>query len=669
MIILEKVTVVIPCYNQGIYLRDAIMSVMKSTYRDIEVIIVNDGSTDAATIQELHRIERELMPNVHVIHQENRGLPAARNAGIVNATGSMIVPLDADDMIDPSFIEKTVWCYTQGDNIGLVFTDVKIFGNEDYIWKVPNFSKSALFEENIIASCALFPKHVWHTLGGYDESYTQGYEDWEFWIRIADAGHEVKQIREPLFFYRKHGTSMISDSQRRHADLVRKIRRRHPTTRVTRLHWRSTLKRAYTLIKPLLPVDVSKTIKKVYYTTTMRNTKTLPTPKATLFDKLAHDFRRSQVCMNLTESVMTNSNYINIMYVLPSLNIGGVESLYLLLIKRLPEHIRPIIVTTESGQGAWVDKFKEACPFVYNLPSIGDDLTCQINFLIDLILNHEISIVQICNSEVCYHALPLVKEYVPDVKILDYIHMRLPMEPWDFATISAHYDQYIHRHVYITPSLRADCMRLFNLHTEKCLVIPNALDSYASLPPEELRTFDVGFIGRLELQKRPITFLRVCLGVHFRVRDGETLRFFIAGTGPMLLRIKILVWFMKLMRVNIILYEPPFDSAYLLSQLKVLVAPSIREGLPIIGLEAMGNGAVVVASKVPGWTDLIEDNVNGVLITDGVRSFIIAVQRLIFDSGVQEELATNALEKIEKYHDPEKYSASFVELYEEANMM
>lgn len=91
------VSVVVPCYNQGIYLRETVLSVLESTYRPLEVIIVNDGSKDDSL--QLARALAEEFPEVRVIDQDNGGVSKARNTGIEASNGSIILPLDGDDLI------------------------------------------------------------------------------------------------------------------------------------------------------------------------------------------------------------------------------------------------------------------------------------------------------------------------------------------------------------------------------------------------------------------------------------------------------------------------------------------------------------------------------------------------------------------------------------------
>ena len=122
---MPKVSVVIPCFNHGRYLEEAVSSVLEQTFGDYEIIVVNDGSTDPFTV--------DLLKNYHpqktrTLHTENQGLPTARNTGIAAATGDYILPLDADDKIGSEYLEQAVRVMDEQPNIGIVYCEAAYFG-------------------------------------------------------------------------------------------------------------------------------------------------------------------------------------------------------------------------------------------------------------------------------------------------------------------------------------------------------------------------------------------------------------------------------------------------------------------------------------------------------------------------------------------------------------
>ena len=216
----NKVSIVIPCYNQAHWLSDAIESALAQTYKDIEVIVVNDGSKDNTS-----EVAKRY-PNVKLIEQPNKGLSGARNSGIKKAAGGWILTLDADDKIHPDFVKKTI-----GLN-DIVTTTLETFGDEKRIWKSnlihPTYND--LVEKNHLNCCSLFKKDVWTSVGGYDEQMRDGYEDWDFWIRATKNGFNITRIDDVLFYYRKHGVSMVTHARKNHDKIMAYMRKKREQT-------------------------------------------------------------------------------------------------------------------------------------------------------------------------------------------------------------------------------------------------------------------------------------------------------------------------------------------------------------------------------------------------------------------------------------------------------
>jgi glycosyltransferase involved in cell wall biosynthesis len=219
------VSVVIPCYNYGRYVEEAVDSCLRSTLKSIEIIVVNDGSTDPYTIRVLNRLQK---PKTRVIHQPNRGVSAARNNGIRHAKGRYILTLDADDKIHPTYLAKAVRVLHTRPKVGFVGCWLRCFGNSQRITRYPRYSFYRLLFRNIMVSGSVFRKVAWKQAGGYNERMS-GYEDWDFWISLGKKGWLGYIIQEPLFLYRKHGYSLSTHANRIRTHLVRQIRRNHST--------------------------------------------------------------------------------------------------------------------------------------------------------------------------------------------------------------------------------------------------------------------------------------------------------------------------------------------------------------------------------------------------------------------------------------------------------
>lgn len=219
------VSVIIPNYNHGRYLRAAVLSALRQSTRAVEVIVVDDGSTDDSRAV-LERLRRRHHPRLRVIlHESNKGLSAARNTGILAARAGLIVPLDADNLLDPDMIRA---CLAEFRRIGheFVYTDLYRFGKRMVRVEVPEYSFEQLTQRNYIDNCAMFRKAYWEDLGGYNPEMP-GYEDWEFWLNLGKHGIRGSRVPRPLFYYRVGERSMLSDTIAHHAEHARRLRRIH----------------------------------------------------------------------------------------------------------------------------------------------------------------------------------------------------------------------------------------------------------------------------------------------------------------------------------------------------------------------------------------------------------------------------------------------------------
>ena len=218
-----RVSVVIPCFNGGADLPGALDSLDAQTFRDFEVVVVDDGSDDGATLGILDSIAER----VRIVRQGNRGLPAARNAGFATARADLVLPLDCDDRLDPRFLEATVDALGRNADAAYAFTDLVLCGEKKGVLAKRYNLFTQLFV-NQLPYCMLIRRADWQDAGGYDESLRDGYEDWELNIRLASLGRFGVAVSEPLFLYRVDSKGMLRRvSNRRHAQLWRHIQDRH----------------------------------------------------------------------------------------------------------------------------------------------------------------------------------------------------------------------------------------------------------------------------------------------------------------------------------------------------------------------------------------------------------------------------------------------------------
>lgn len=224
-----RLTIIIPCFNDGQFIREALASAEACLEPIYEIIVVNDGSTDPFTCQVLEDLKKS---GYRVVDQSNQGLAAARNTGIKLALGEYILPLDSDNRIRAEYIRKGIEILDKSPDVAVVYSDVERFGekikdlkeiptfNLTYdevsfadgfraVQKVPDFDLSLLINHNYIDACAVFRKSVWEECGPYDVNMPFGcYEDWDLWLSIAKKGYRFCHIPEVLFEYRVRRVSL-----------------------------------------------------------------------------------------------------------------------------------------------------------------------------------------------------------------------------------------------------------------------------------------------------------------------------------------------------------------------------------------------------------------------------------------------------------------------------
>ncbi|WP_084143791.1 glycosyltransferase family 2 protein [Amycolatopsis taiwanensis] len=227
------VSVIIPCYNYGCYLPQALDSVLTQTFGDWEIVVVDDGSTDETPTVAQDFINDHPGQRIRLLRQTNAGVSAARNAGIAAATGRYILPLDADDVIAPTMLEKTVAILDAEPDIAIASTDLYVFTDGDesppQVLALPPYEKELLLQRLIMFYCSLYRREAWKVVGGYNERMRAG-EDWDFWIGCAERGFGAQHIPEPLFWARNKDTGLHVEAAENDLTARARIVANHPTS-------------------------------------------------------------------------------------------------------------------------------------------------------------------------------------------------------------------------------------------------------------------------------------------------------------------------------------------------------------------------------------------------------------------------------------------------------
>jgi len=228
-------SIIIPFYNMARWLPQTLSSALSQTHGNIEVIVVDDGSTEPSSVAMVASLEREGV--VRVVRKANGGLGSARNAGIAAARGRWVVPLDADDLLDRTFVAKALAAAAapgvSSRPLAFVTSLVAAFPERPehapWIWIPLGLERDMLAASNVASCCvALIDREAALAVGGYDQWLTS-YEDWDFYCALAERGYRAEVIPERLIYYRQREDSMrhrVGEPRLAHFRAL--IQQRHP---------------------------------------------------------------------------------------------------------------------------------------------------------------------------------------------------------------------------------------------------------------------------------------------------------------------------------------------------------------------------------------------------------------------------------------------------------
>lgn len=216
---MPAVSVIMPAYNVEPYIGAAVHSVLRQTFADFELIVVDDGATDRTEAAARHAAGAD--PRVVIVRQANAGLSAARNTGLRHSTAPLVALLDSDDLWAPAFLEKQLAVFRADPSVDIVTGNaLELGGPRDGqparpcpdTRPRPDLT-SILADEQSVFVMSVFRRRVYETIGGFDEALSTN-EDYDFWLRAAIAGFAFARNDEPLAFYRRREDSLSANDVR-----------------------------------------------------------------------------------------------------------------------------------------------------------------------------------------------------------------------------------------------------------------------------------------------------------------------------------------------------------------------------------------------------------------------------------------------------------------------
>jgi glycosyltransferase involved in cell wall biosynthesis len=222
-----RIAVIVPCYDDGATVREAVASIAEE--EPVEIVVVDDGSSDPQTIEVLRRLEDE---GVRVVrHDENRGLPAARTTGLAATTAPFVFPLDADDLAVAGSLARLADLLERTPGADASYGDWFEWDGVETLRRVPRrFDPYLLAFRNRYPVASMFRRTFLDDVGGWQSvGGMVGYEDWDLWMTLAErGGTAVFAEGVPVVRYRVHGVRMLRSVAGNHAQLYRELKARHP---------------------------------------------------------------------------------------------------------------------------------------------------------------------------------------------------------------------------------------------------------------------------------------------------------------------------------------------------------------------------------------------------------------------------------------------------------
>jgi glycosyltransferase involved in cell wall biosynthesis len=219
---MRDITVVIPCFNYGRYLPEAVAS---ARGQDADVVVVDDGSTSPETHDAL---DRAAGPGVEVLRQANRGVCAARNAGLQRVTTPYALVLDADDRLAPGALDALRKPLEADPRLGFAYGHMRFFGTWSGVLRMPAYDPYRLLYRHLVGLSALMRRELVEQTGGFDPEFEQ-YEDWELWLNALEHGWRGALVDAVVLDYRRHpgARSKLREDRRRYRRFYSRLREKH----------------------------------------------------------------------------------------------------------------------------------------------------------------------------------------------------------------------------------------------------------------------------------------------------------------------------------------------------------------------------------------------------------------------------------------------------------
>ena len=630
------VTVITPYYNAGKYFEETFNCVMNQTFPWFEWIIVDDGTTNQDDLEILKKFEVK-DNRIRVIHQKNGGLSCARNTGFANANTELIVPLDADDLIEPQYLEYLYWSMHYHPEAAWGYSDSYGFQSQEYVWK-HRFSAEQMKKENMLVATAMIRKKDFEDIGGYKVEKWSYNEDWRFWLEMLAKHKKPVHVETELFWYRRADKSMLTsiveepEKVKFNEEIIRKASK-----------------------------EADGSVEAIEFP----------------IKKSQFRFYKPQL-LNWNRTNNPDKKGKRVLWLIPWMVMGGADKFNLDAIAGLTElGYENSILTTLPSENDWKQKFQEYTDEIFCMPDFLDPAH-YVEFVAYFIQSRQIDVLMVTNSYDGYYMLPWIRHNFPELVIIDYVHM----EEWYWRaggharTSSALCG--ITERTYVCNSATRDAM-ISRLGCQpdhvQCMYIGVDSDYFKKeneepgylhkkLNLEEERSV-VLIPCRIHEQKRPFMVLDIAQKVKKQIPN---VAFVVVGDGPQLEELKYEI---QNKNLNNYIYctgrSENMRACYRDSNVTLIC--SLKEGLALTAYESCAMSVPVISSDVGGQRDLVGEDV-GALIPlqqseendlnkrdfpeSEVEEYAKHIVEIISDAKLAKKLGDTARKKIEDIFSSKK---------------
>jgi len=623
------VSIITPYYNAGKYFEQTFHCVMNQTFPWFEWIIVDDGSTKKDDYDLLLEFGKR-DSRIKIYQKENGGPSSARNYAIDRTSTDVIISLDADDLIDPTYLETMFWTLYTHPHAGWAYTDSVGFDQLQYLWKV-SFSSEKLKRENFLIEVGTIKKAALLLAGKYDDRQRYSHEDWRLWLQLLSAGYTPVHCSYYGAWYRRISNGAYNETLKD----PEKVK-----------HAEKCIKEVSDLIRREVPAIEYPVQSKTQWGNNLK-------------------------LSNWNRKVFQSHNKIHVMMLLPWMEMGGADLFNLDICRKIDKSRFEIsILTTMPGEQSWRQRFEEYVTDIFDLPSFLEPKDFP-EFISYFIKSREIDVLFLSNSYDGYYLVPWLRAQFPELAIIDYVHM----EEWywrsgGYARTSGAMGEVLEKTYVCNERTRKVLVQDFGRKPESVETLYIGVDqelydaekTESGLIRKKLEIVAdrpiVLFPCRIHPQKRPFLMLEVAKEAK---KQLPNIAFVVVGDGPQFEELKIAIEREGLQETVYLAGRQKDMRPYYKDAALTLIC-SLKEGLALTAYESLSMRTPVITSDVGGQAELIDSTVGKVLpllqseaeeldsrefSQEEVQQYVDAITDILGDCAAHEKMCAACRKKIE----------------------